>query len=138
MTTQKKSQPIEFGINFDDIRKEVAVPVCVLRDGDREARIEAPDWEGVQRFEQGRATGDVELMLRGLCGGGPFDEVAKMLGKGTNALRAMSELTERLSQHFMGQSAGVTLTGPGGGVIVETDPRKVQALLNMGFTRKGE
>lgn len=96
--------------------------------------IEAPT--GVRMLNAARAfrDGDPEAMLVALCGD-QWPRINELLGQA--GFTAMQELSTDMMIHFDLMDE-ITLVGPGGGEVVESDPRRLQALLKTGYRVKGE
>ena len=105
--------------------------VLGLPDG-TELEIEGPTGASLNLFGQAASTGDVDAMLVALCGDA-YPAVRDVFDHA--GYTATVAVLEDMLGHF-GLDNGateVTLQGPGGGTVRESDPRKIEALLKRGW-----
>ena len=120
--------------DWDTYAEEAKVPDFVLKTKEGTIKITNPTGVQIMRVSQGMRAADLELMLLGLTGDA-YDDVTALLGQAGH--QAFPRLVEDLMDHF-GIYDEVTLRGPGGGTVKEKRPTKIKALLEMGYTVKGE
>lgn len=122
---------------WDQYAAEAEVPDFVIKaskDGDEVLRVHNPTGVQIMRVAQGIRSGDLDLMLLGLTGD-RYEDAVRLLS--TAGHKALPSLIEDLMDHF-GLYEEIELVGPGGGVVRETRPTKVQQLLKVGYKVKGE
>lgn len=96
--------------------------------------IEAPTGAALIQWARAYRTNDIEAMLITLCGEN-WDRVQQLLSRAGH--RAMENLITDM-MIFFDLAEDITLIGPGGGKVVEKDPRKIRLMLKQGYRPEGE
>ena len=96
--------------------------------------IEAPTGASLIQWARAYRSNDIEAMLLTLCGE-QWPRVEQLLSKAGHT--AMENLITDM-MIFFDLAEPVTLVGPGGGKVVEKDPRKIRAMLKQGYRPEGE
>ena len=96
--------------------------------------IEAPTGASLVQWARAYRSNDIEAMLLTLCGE-QWPRVEQLLSKAGHT--AMENLITDM-MIFFDLAEPVTLVGPGGGKVVEKDPRKIRAMLKQGYRPEGE
>lgn len=120
---------------WDSFVDEAAVEPYQMKVSDDETiTIECPTGVGLLRMAQGLRSGDMQVMLMGLTGES-WPRVEQLLARAPHGV--LTALTEELMEYF-GFYEPITLVGPSGGKVTERVPRKIQALVRMGYVPQGE
>lgn len=96
--------------------------------------ITAPSGAALLQWARAYRQGDMEAMLITLCGE-QWQRVEQLLAKA--GMKAMENLITDM-MIFFDLAEDVTLIGPGGGKVIERDPRKIRLMLKQGYTTQGE
>lgn len=120
---------------WDTYADEADVPdfVIQVKDGD-DIRVSNPTGTQVMRISQGLRSGDLELILTGVCGDS-YPAIDTLMG--STGHKAFPALVEDLMDHF-DLYEEVQLVGPSGGTVKAKRPTKVKQLIDLGYKVKGE
>ena len=96
--------------------------------------MEPPTGASLLQWARAYRQGDMEAMLITLCGE-KWQRVEQLLAKA--GMKAMENLIIDM-MIFFDLAEDVMLIGPGGGKVIERDPRKIRLMLKQGYTTQGE
>lgn len=121
--------------SFEQYQAEAEVEPWQLPRKDGETIIvENPSANQIMRFGDAYRKGDIAAALWALTGEA-WKEIDPLLGK--IGIKGMNEMLIDM-QLWFDLLPELELTGPGGGTITESDPRKIDALRKKGYKAAGE
>lgn len=120
--------------NWDQYVTEAEVDPFILKTPDSEISVSNPTGVQIMRLSQGLRSGDLDVILMGLCGD-QYQVIVNLLGKVGH--KALPKLIEDLMDHFE-LYEDIELQGPGGGTVKESRPTKIRQLMGVGYKVKGE
>lgn len=130
-----KSKARKGTVKWDSLVKEAQKDAFQIEVSDTETIDVAPP-TGAQSFRLAEAqrAGDLEAAMKAMTGDA-WPRVRELILVAPGGV--MEELVIAMMVHF-GEMTEITLVGPGGGEVVEADPRKIQNLIKAGYEATGK
>lgn len=138
MATNSKTKNTEPQVHYLDqyIKDADLAPFVLQVSADEVLEIAQPTRGQLKHLAQGLRDGDEEVVLAAVTGD-HYPRVAELFDG--QPFRASAQFLNDLLEHFnYDDMAEMTLRGPGGGLVTESDPKKIQGLLRVGYEVVGE